>query len=103
MSRRQREKRACQVRDQAWSVLRPSASGSPRKCVKSKDEGRRPVQGTTLARNHLLHRLDELPQAEGLGQEVEFLALGQILLERVLGVAGDEDHLQVRVELAQLA
>src|SRR5215207_4699419 len=54
-------------------------------------------------RDCLLHRLDELLQAEGLGEEVEFLALRQVLAKGVLGVARDEDHLEVGVALAQLA
>src|SRR4051812_2906468 len=56
-----------------------------------------------LLRHRLLHCLDELLQAERLGEEVELLAFGQVLAEGVLGVARDEDHLEVGIELAQLA
>src|SRR5215207_4404767 len=42
--------------------------------------------GSRLLRDGLLHRLDELLQAEGLGEEVELLAFGQVLAECVLGI-----------------
>ena len=51
----------------------------------------------------LLDRDGELLQRERLRQEVEVLALRQVLAEGVLGIAGDEDDLQVRPRLAQLA
>src|SRR3954462_14007400 len=59
--------------------------------------------GPASRRHRLLHGLDELLEAEGFGEKVEVLAIGQVLLEGVLGVARHEDDLQVRVALAQLA
>src|SRR3954447_11643420 len=38
-------------------------------------------------RHGVLHGLHELLEAEGFGEEVEVLAVGQVLLEGVLGVA----------------
>ena len=44
-----------------------------------------------LRRQGLLHGGDELLEGERLGQEGVLAVLGQVFLERVLGVAGDED------------
>src|SRR3546814_20203939 len=49
------------------------------------------------------HLAGELLQAEGLGQEVNAGVLVEALAEAVLGIAGDEDHLQIRAGLAHLA
>src|ERR1700757_2629640 len=60
-----------------------------------------PPPGEPSPRLHrLLHRGDELAQRKRLWQEVELLAFGQALLEGVLGIAGDEDELDVGVLLA---
>src|SRR3546814_3046160 len=52
---------------------------------------------------HFFHLAGELLQAEGLGQEVNAGVLVEALAEAVLGIAGDEDHLQIRAGLAHLA
>ena len=40
---------------------------------------------------------DELLEREGLRQEGVLAVLGQVLLERIFRIAGDEDDLQVRI------
>src|SRR5215211_2336411 len=50
----------------------------------------------------LLHHRDELLEREGLGQEGELAALGEVLLERILGIPRDEDDLQRGIALAHL-
>src|SRR4051794_1800657 len=55
------------------------------------------LKPSSRLRHRLLHGRHELAQRERLGQEVELLAFGQALLERVFRVAGDEDELDVGV------
>src|SRR6185312_15021064 len=57
-----------------------------------------------LHRHGLFHFGDELLERERLGEKIELLPVGgQMLLERILGVAGHENDLQLRVALAQFA
>src|ERR1700688_1512338 len=56
-----------------------------------------------LAADDFLHLGGELFQAEGLGQEVDVGVGVEVLAERILGVARDEDDLHVGMGLAHLA
>ncbi len=59
--------------------------------------------GAGLPPQRLLDRDGELLEREWLRQEVKLLALGQVLAEGVLGVAGNEDDLEVGARLAKLS
>ena len=61
------------------------------------------LAGSRLPPERLLDRDGELLERERLGQEVEVLAVGQVLLEGLLGIARDEDDLELRPGLAELA
>src|SRR5262245_38076116 len=53
--------------------------------------------------HHLFHLARELLQGKGLRQKMDPRAEIQVAAEPVLGVAGDEDHLEVRTFLAELS
>src|SRR5579884_3090370 len=56
-----------------------------------------------LAAHYVFHLAGELFEAEGFGEEVDVAIGVEALAERILGVAGDEDHLHVGVTFAHLA
>jgi hypothetical protein len=56
-----------------------------------------PKPQASRRRHGLLHRRDQLAEREGFWQEGELLVFRQALLEGVLGIAGDEDDLEVGI------
>jgi hypothetical protein len=54
-------------------------------------------EGKKLGGQRFFHGGDELLEREGLRQEGVLAVLGQVLLEGIFGIAGDEDDLQVRI------
>src|SRR3546814_5709049 len=93
-----------------YTTLFRSWSGRPGLPVKPGNDSRRccargvppaPACKASVSQ-HFFHLAGELLQAEGLGQEVNAGVLVEALAEAVLGIAGDEDHLQIRAGLAHL-
>src|SRR5262245_65938750 len=57
-------------------------------------------KGKVLGRQRFFYGGDELFEREWFWQKSELPVLGQILLEGVFRIAGDEDDLQVRIAIA---
>src|SRR5262245_65307799 len=86
------------MRGAEWAfVFRMRRDGLEWRALRAGDKARRPSP-----RYGFLHHPDKLLERERLGQEVELLAVGQVLVEGVLGIARHKNDLDIGLALPEL-